>query len=118
MIARRIVHVLVAAIAAFLFSLNGADAQQVRMRWQDFISGPDILRVLPALHRLRCALAEENAAHRRDGSNLDCVRKERVTPFVKRFHLAQAAQSFDLCPYSKVNFYRGRPSQRAFCHPD
>jgi hypothetical protein len=41
MIARRIAQVLVVASAAHISSLNGAAAQQVRMRWQDFISGPD-----------------------------------------------------------------------------
>jgi hypothetical protein len=40
MIARRIAQVLVVASAAHISSLNGAAAQQVRMRWQDFISGP------------------------------------------------------------------------------
>jgi hypothetical protein len=39
MIARRIAQVLVVASAAHISS--GAAAQQVRMRWQDFISGPD-----------------------------------------------------------------------------
>ena len=41
MIARRIAQVLVVASAAHIWSLNGAAAQQVRMRWQDFINGPD-----------------------------------------------------------------------------
>jgi hypothetical protein len=49
MIARRFVHVLVAAIAAFMLTHSGADAQQVRMRWQDFISGPDGARRLASL---------------------------------------------------------------------
>ena len=47
MIARRTVQVLVAVIAAFILSLSSADAQQVRMRWQDFISGPDGVRLPP-----------------------------------------------------------------------
>jgi hypothetical protein len=69
----------------------------------------NILRVLPALHRLRCALAEENAAHRRDGSNLDCVRKERVTPFVKRPHkirLGMDCLTFAIKPLSSVGIER------------
>jgi Common central domain of tyrosinase/Polyphenol oxidase middle domain len=41
MIASRILQILVVATAAHMSSLNGAAAQQVRMRWQDFISGPD-----------------------------------------------------------------------------
>ncbi|HWX84987.1 MAG TPA: tyrosinase family protein [Xanthobacteraceae bacterium] len=49
MIARRTVQVLAAAIAVFMLSLNGADAQQLRMRWQDFISGPDGARRLASL---------------------------------------------------------------------
>ena len=49
MIARRTVQVLVAVIAAFILSLSSADAQQVRMRWQDFISGPDGARRLASL---------------------------------------------------------------------
>jgi hypothetical protein len=49
MIARRTVQVLVAVIAAFILTLSSADAQQVRMRWQDFISGPDGARRLASL---------------------------------------------------------------------
>jgi hypothetical protein len=48
MIARRIVQILVVATAAHLSSLNDATAQQIRMRWQDFISGPDGAHVSPA----------------------------------------------------------------------
>jgi hypothetical protein len=41
MIALQTVHVPIAALAALILSLNDAGAQQVRMRWQDFVSGPD-----------------------------------------------------------------------------
>ncbi len=49
MIARRMAHVLVAATAAFMLTQTGAEAQQLRMRWQDFISGPDGARRLASL---------------------------------------------------------------------
>ena len=49
MIARRNLHVLAAAIAALMLMRTGVEAQQVRMRWQDFISGSDGVRRLASL---------------------------------------------------------------------
>jgi tyrosinase len=53
MIARRVVHVLVAVVAIVLSTQAGTEAQtpQVRMRWQDFISGPDGAKRLASLQK-------------------------------------------------------------------
>jgi hypothetical protein len=102
MIARRIAHVLVVAIASTIAGLSSADAQQVRMRWQDFISGPDGARRLASL---MSAIAKMRSL---DATNpvQDPVNYRRSWHYWSNIHGYYGSQSVDGTVQDQIDFLR------------
>jgi Common central domain of tyrosinase/Polyphenol oxidase middle domain len=101
---RRIVHVLVVVTAAFISSLSGADAQpQVRMRWQDFISGPGgaarLASLMSAITKMKSLDATDPVA--------DPVNYRRSWHYWSNIHGYYGSQSQDGTVQDQIDFLRG-----------
>jgi Common central domain of tyrosinase/Polyphenol oxidase middle domain len=100
MIAHRVVHVLVVAIATYLSSLAAADAQQVRMRWQDFISGPGgaarVASLVKAITKMKSLDATDPVA--------DPVNYRRSWHYWANIHGYYGSQSIDGTVQDQINY--------------
>jgi hypothetical protein len=102
MIARRIAQVLVVASAAHISS--GAAAQQVRMRWQDFISGPDGATRLASLVN---AITKMKSLDATDPVQ-DPVNYRRSWHYWANIHGYYGSQSPDGTVEDQISFLRSR----------
>jgi Common central domain of tyrosinase/Polyphenol oxidase middle domain len=107
MIACRIVHVLVVAISIYILSLSGADAQQVRMRWQDFVSGPGgaarLASLVKAITKMKSLDATDPVA--------DPVNYRRSWHYWSNIHGYYGSQSPDGSVQDQIDFLRSRLPQ-------